>query len=254
MIFDWLRDWWKRRKSGYIRSPFDFRDHRFKPSGTPLKKRVDLRKYFLPARDQKYSQACTAFAVTALLEYRMRRIRKTPKGQYYLSVLYNWYYGRELHGWEDENKGVWLRNTFKALYAEGVPPEDKMPFNAAYYKQQPDYDSEAFGELFKKYLSNTHYTLLRALDVKESLNKGNPVVCGIKLNNSFYGNKDGIIKDISASNNSHAIVILGYDDNTECYIARNSWNTSWGDHGDCYIPYAYFEKNTHEIRVIEEND
>ena len=37
----------------------------------------------------------------------------------------------------------------------------------------------------------------------------------------------------------HAIAAVGYDDDKEYFIVRNSWGTEWGDNGYCYIPYTY---------------
>lgn len=37
----------------------------------------------------------------------------------------------------------------------------------------------------------------------------------------------------------HAAVALGYDDDDQRFVVRNSWGVEWGDRGDCYLPYAY---------------
>jgi C1A family cysteine protease len=37
----------------------------------------------------------------------------------------------------------------------------------------------------------------------------------------------------------HALLVVGYDDATQCFTVRNSWGDSWGDKGYCYIPYKY---------------
>ena len=50
----------------------------------------------------------------------------------------------------------------------------------------------------------------------------------------------------------HSVLIVGYDDSkvsknprdgntkTGCFLIRNSWSESWGDHGYGWMPYAYF--------------
>lgn len=35
----------------------------------------------------------------------------------------------------------------------------------------------------------------------------------------------------------HAVVIIGYDDNTQSWIIRNSWGINWGDEGYGSVPY-----------------
>ena len=41
----------------------------------------------------------------------------------------------------------------------------------------------------------------------------------------------------------HAIVAVGYDDQTQRFKFRNSWGTGWGDQGYGYVPYAYLTDN-----------
>ena len=42
----------------------------------------------------------------------------------------------------------------------------------------------------------------------------------------------------------HAVAIVGYNDATGKFIARNSWGTSWGDHGYFYMPYQVIQDTT----------
>jgi cathepsin L len=43
---------------------------------------------------------------------------------------------------------------------------------------------------------------------------------------------------VASMNWLHAIVLVGYDDDREVWIIRNSWGSSWGDRGYGYIPYT----------------
>ena len=78
------------RKNKLEKQRPDSRDHKYTASTATPKKRVDLRPYFQKTRRQGNANACTAFATTALLEYKMTRIRGLMN-EYYLSPLYNWY-------------------------------------------------------------------------------------------------------------------------------------------------------------------
>ena len=42
-----------------------------------------------------------------------------------------------------------------------------------------------------------------------------------------------------SSQGGHAILIVGFDDNRQLFIVRNSWGADWGDRGYCYFPYSY---------------
>ena len=39
----------------------------------------------------------------------------------------------------------------------------------------------------------------------------------------------------------HAVLLVGYDKNRECYIVRNSWGKNWGDSGYFYMPFKVIE-------------
>lgn len=36
----------------------------------------------------------------------------------------------------------------------------------------------------------------------------------------------------------HTVLVLGYSDAAEAFVARNSWGEAWGDGGHFYLPYA----------------
>jgi len=37
----------------------------------------------------------------------------------------------------------------------------------------------------------------------------------------------------------HALMAVGYDDQTHEFLVRNSWSSHWGIDGYCWIPYDY---------------
>jgi len=37
----------------------------------------------------------------------------------------------------------------------------------------------------------------------------------------------------------HAVMCVGFNDETRTFIMRNSWGPEWGDQGYFYIPYEY---------------
>ena len=43
----------------------------------------------------------------------------------------------------------------------------------------------------------------------------------------------------SADFGYHAMVVVGYSDETKFFLVRNSWGEHFGDKGYCYIPYSY---------------
>lgn len=49
-------------------------------------------------------------------------------------------------------------------------------------------------------------------------------------------------KDNDESMGGHAVVVVGYDDEKEWFIIRNSWGVEVGDNGYFYLPYAVWDK------------
>jgi len=253
-IFSIIKDWKKSKKTNIIRQDIHMSDYQYDDYftvGAPATV-VDLRSKFKMCRDQGNSQACTGFAVAGLIESKLHKYYKntTP----FVSPIYNWYFAKVMHKYEDSNKGVWLRNSLKSLYKYGFVNDKNFPFGLSkkQFMKKPSPSLIQLGITSKLYLHRTSYYLLNYSYVRDSLNRGAPVIFGIRLNNSFYGNKDGTIKDKNTNAYAHAMLIVGYNDLKGHYIVRNSWGRQWGDHGYCYIPYTYMEKNGFDYWTIRE--
>ena len=86
--------------------------------------------------------------------------------------------------------------------------------------------------------------------MKAALINGTPFVVGILVYSSFETPevaKTGIVplpKDTDQLLGGHAVVCVGFDDNKQQFIMRNSWGTAWGDHGHFYLPYSYLSSST----------
>jgi len=78
--------------------------------------------------------------------------------------------------------------------------------------------------------------------IKQSVLSGIPVLTSIKLSLGFetLGN-NWKLHDWDPnlySQENHAVVIIGYDDLVERFLAQNSWGPAWGDGGFFGIPYS----------------
>ena len=250
-MINYLIDWLRARVTGFVPQEPDHRDFNYLISGGVLPEVVDLRENFHVSRDQKWLQACTGFATAGLIEYLLQQ--HYGKSYRDVSPLYLWFYGKKLHGWEGKNLGVNLRNSLKALYNHGFEFERNMPFKSNYLRS-PLISNDITGYTTLKYLERTNYYTLTPGLAKDALSKGRPIVFGLKLNKSFYGNKSGIISNEKNDGSSHAMLLLGYDNINEFFIARNSWGSRWGDNGYCYIPFDYFFENAHNLWTIDEVD
>lgn len=250
----YIIDKWRTNR-GLIKQRKSFKDYKyekhFKIAGS-FQEIVDLRPHFKDVLDQRNTQSCTGFAVGAMCEYLLET--EFNKGWRKISPLYNWYYGKQLHGWEDEDQGVWLRYSLKALFDKGFVYYQTMPFTSPYVRPPTEWEN-ALGEMVKTlYFTKErfgYYLLDSDLEmIKDALSNKNPIVFGCYINSSFYGNRDGIILDTVNNGEAHAMLIVGYDDKQQHFIVRNSWGKIWGDNGYAYIPYDYLIKNSFDLWTI----
>jgi C1A family cysteine protease len=89
-----------------------------------------------------------------------------------------------------------------------------------------------------KYNIGGHSACGNDSQIKNALNSGKPVNTGMKVYRDFQSYKSGIYKYTTGEYlGGHAVVIVGYDDNNQCWIIKNSWGKSWGEQG--YFRMAY---------------
>src|SRR5262249_38413268 len=84
-------------------------------------------------------------------------------------------------------------------------------------------------------------------EMKQCLADGFPFVFGFSVYESFESPqvaRTGIMPMPSRSEKllgGHAVMAVGYDDETDKLFVRNSWGTKWGEKGYFWMPYAYLE-------------
>lgn len=92
-------------------------------------------------------------------------------------------------------------------------------------------------------------------DVKGQLARGNPVIFGIYVGESFERLKGKkVYRGEDKTTLAHAMTIVGYDDQQQAFKIINSWGTIWGDNGFGWIDYETFKKGSGEAYIIEVED
>lgn len=228
-----------------------------------LPKKVDLRPWCSPIRNQGSLGSCTAHAAIGIVEYYQRRAFK----QYINgSRLFVYKATRNLLQVTGDT-GAWLRNAMAALVLCGVPDEKYWPYTDA----DPEFDIEppsfvyAVADNFESLKYFAHDPVSEPANpgktiesVKKYLATGVPSMFGFWGFASFEkSDAPGHIPFPCPTERAqwgHAIVAVGYDDdkkivNTKCNVTtkgalliRNSWGTGWGDAGYGWIPYEYVAK------------
>jgi C1A family cysteine protease len=78
--------------------------------------------------------------------------------------------------------------------------------------------------------------------IKNALTYG-PLATTMNVYADFYSYTSGVYSYTTGSyQGGHAILIVGYDDNKQCFIVKNSWGAGWGESG--YFEIAYSQLST----------
>ena len=132
----------------------------------------------------------------------------------------------------------------KVLNKLGVSPEQDDPYIIDKFTLPPSKLAIKDAVKFKIQQYNRVWDIN---DLKLSIAEKSPVVCGIKVYQSFESDsvaKTGFIpmpKQGEQLLGGHAVLAVGYDNQKQIIIMRNSWGKAWGDKGYFYMPFQVFQ-------------
>ena len=222
----------------------DNRDYIYQISVPKTPQSVDLRTYATPVEDQGQLGSCTGNAIAEAIELLNRKANKPTE----ISRLFIYYEERVLEGTVNEDAGAYIRDGIKVVNKKGAPLESLWPYieNKVLVKPVQLAYTNALTRRALNYQRCLNFTAVRA-----AIAAGYPVVVGFTVYESFesgtwwYPNGTGLmpypdanIEDILGG---HAVCLVGYNDNSRTFIARNSWGTSWGKRGYFYMPYQVIQ-------------
>ncbi|MBN2335896.1 peptidase C1 [Candidatus Bathyarchaeota archaeon] len=180
-----------------------------------------------PIRDQQSCGSCVAFGTVATLEARINIACNNPSLDKDLSEAHLFYCGCGNccnTGWNFSPALTFCKNT-------GVGLESSFPYTPG---NQPCKAGVT------PYIKITGFsTALTISDRKNVLANKGPMVAGMAVYSDFFGYTGGVYRHVSGSlQGYHAICVVGYSDEEECWICKNSWGTGWGDSGWFKIGYG----------------
>jgi hypothetical protein len=200
---------------------------------------VDLRKYASPIGDQGQTSRCAAFAWTHALELA-NKIASDDETR--LSPTYSMLQFQKMQGDADDYayafKGgegtVGGVKPGQVLIDNGTCKQELWPDT----EEQPEAKDEALAKDAAKHKLKAKLVPVKLDDLRKVLSAGCPVQLSMTTGDAFSKlGRDGIFKDAEppkGQHGYHAMLIVGYIGNY--YIVKNSWGTSWGDQGYCYMP------------------
>lgn len=217
---------------------------------------VDLRSNFTKIKNQGQQGSCLSFTLTSIFEYMMK---VSKQEEYDLSEAFLYYNARNLDTDESisNDNGSRFHPSIESLSKYGIALEKYWPYDESVYDKRPS--EEAYKDAETRKLVKALNVECSVKAIKSALSDGYPVAGSFILFPSFNQNGAYIqmptqeeidnvhnenVKDEQMERHTrHAMTIVGFSDELQMFLVRNSWGEDWGNKGYCYIPYAYIENN-----------
>ena len=145
----------------------------------------------------------------------------------------------------DMDDGTTIRTACQSIKGYGVCKESVYPYITSRYVNLPPQTAFTSSKKFRKFT----YTFVNQdiTSFKNCLYTNNtPIIFGFLVYSSFMSSsvsRTGIVPNPNTATETleggHCMCIVGYNDSTQQFKCANSWGTTWGEGGYCYLPYTY---------------
>jgi len=209
------------------------------PAPDSFPEQIDWSIFDSPVKSQGYCGSCAAFSAAALVENLIRQAGLAEEAPDLSEQVL-------LACTDIKCSGGWYWDALIHIKETGVPLESCYAYTSL--KGNCDNACSAPDILARISRISDQYALWGmnpSVDVlREALQKG-PLCVSMKVppDGSFSGNgyAGGIYNyngpDFPWELNGHAVLLVGYDDRTQSFKAKNSWGDGWGENG--YFRIAY---------------
>lgn len=193
--------------------------------------------YVTPVKDQGSCGSCVAFGSVATVETTLRVARKNPGLSIDLSEAHLFYciaraQGRMCSG---PNGGWWVPPALDGFKNTGVVDDACYPYTAG--DQNCTNLCANWQQRVTKITSWTQFT--NPEQMKEWLSSQGALAACFTVYNDFFAYRSGVYRHVTGERaGGHCVCVVGYDDAAQCWICKNSWNTTWGDQGFFRIAYG----------------
>jgi hypothetical protein len=226
-------------------------------AGAELPRVVDLSRNLPPPGHQGKQSSCVGWTLAYGLKSYHEKVemrwaladqwgRANPKRTFSPAFIYN-----QINNGRDG--GSYFTDGLRVLSEKGCCTLADMPYSSTNYTKKPSTNATRSATRYRI----DHWRRVNVKDPKEvraHLNAGYPVAIGAKVDVGFCNARRGYVwrrRDGNAKG-GHAMLVVGYNDNTKTFKILNSWGTTWCDKGYGRIDYDWFVKNTNEGYVAKD--
>lgn len=147
-----------------------------------------------------------------------------------------WFIYGNINGGRDA--GAFVGDSLTSMQKQGVSLWGTIPYSEYRSSRFP---AKAYEEA-KRFKPEMVYWTKTFEDIGSAAQRGHPVVFGCEIGNAFNPDSRGVIPAQRGGGGGHCMFVAGVrkiDGQWYLHII-NSWGTSWGLNGTCYMPKSYF--------------
>jgi C1A family cysteine protease len=232
-----------KRVYGWKKDKIDTRDKKFKVSQyIPVPTKADLSTVIPTIYDQGKVGSCTGNAIAAAIEYD--QITQNKLLDFIPSRLFIYYNERMMEGTINQDCGACIRDGIKAVNVYGACKETIWPYIESQFATKP-IDQAYQDALLHKSIEYSSLNGTNINELKACIAQGHPFVFGFQVYQYFESeemSKGGILRMPQPGEGhcgGHAVTSVGYSDEKQAFLIRNSWGPKWGINGHFWMPYSY---------------
>lgn len=220
----------------YCPSPDDQRDYRIDDvmrAAPPLPEEYRTEGK-IAIMNQGASSMCVAFACAAAMGYgELKYDASKDHHDYSRGYIYG---NREANQYQGE--GMIMREALRQLnhYGDCLHDDFDVWDSYAECKRAVESDKKNLDEKASPYKIVNYFRLYGEDEIKRALIQQGAVIMSIPVYSGF-GKHIQLPKKGEQSKGGHCMCCVGW--NKEGWILANSWSTTFGDKGYCYLPYDY---------------
>ena len=187
------------------------------PTCSPTAQTFDWRRAAgtTGVRDQGACGSCWAFATHGAFEGNYRIRNKSVIDSSEKDTL-------DCSGAGSCNGGWWAH---QYLIDKGSATEATYPY--APVKQTCQNVSRPYKAITWGYVGNSS-SIPSTTALKQALCQHGPIAIALRATNLFKAYTGGVFNEFAAGSVNHGVTLIGWDDNKQAWLIKNSWGTGWG--------------------------
>jgi len=192
------------------------------------------RNFVTPVRDQSSCGSCVAFGTIAATESMLRISQNDPNASVDLSEAQLFYCDACAQEHRNCDIGWWPDNALHFMTDLGVADENCFPYNPG---NQPCNVCQDWQTRSVK-VTGWH-TISDRNAMKDWVRNHGPLITCFTVYDDFFSYRSGVYHHVTGdAAGGHCVCVVGFEDNAQCWICKNSWGPGWGDSGFFRIAYG----------------